>query len=439
MILTRFTFPVLALLCVIPASANDRECAVHAANYKDWNAQEVRNEWVTLTLIPKLGGRLMQIAFGPHEYLFVNKRYEGKYFPPLAPEAPATWYNYGGDKIWPLPEGRKDDKHWPGPLSDLLDDGDYAFSILSEGKVCTVRLSGPPDPRTGLQYSREISLEADSPKISFHAVMKNASGGPIEWSVQSVTQYSTADSSGQKASVNIWAFTAANEHSSFAGGYFVRSGSAPPGLSIKNGLVRLNYSSEECELWFDTQGGWLAVADSAAQYAMVERFKVESGKEYPGKATVIFYMNDGNDAEERALYYMEAEINSPMARLLPGETYSMSTEWYPTRAGGDVIGVTDAGVVVEHLRVAGKSSVKKLTGVFGVFFPGRIVARFFDANANKVSETPLKSVTPQDSVRLDEKIGIPSNASRIALQLIDSQGRERGVLDEISLAPGGVV
>jgi len=431
--LSRVALFTIAILCALPAGTQAGQCRIRETNYKGWNAQEIRNEWVTLTIVPKLGGRLMQVVFGSHEYLFVNKRYEGKYFPPLAPDAPSTWYNYGGDKIWPLPEGRKDDKHWPGPLADPLDDGDYAFSILSQGKVCKVRLDGPPDPRTGLQYSREISLEAESPRISFHALMKNASTHPIEWSVQSVTQYNTADSSGQKASGNIWAFTAANEHSSFAGGYFVRSGSAPVGLSTKNGHVALNYSSDECELWFDSQGGWLAVADSATQYAMVERFHFEEGKEYPGKATVIFYMNDGNNAEEKFLYYMEAEINSPMVPLQPGETHAMYTQWLPTRAGGDFLGVTDAGVIAEHLHVSGAAAALRLTGKFGVFFPGRVVARFFGAGAKQISETGLKRVTPLGFLQLDEKIVLPRNAARLALHLIDSQGRDRGILDETSL------
>src|SRR5262249_9175935 len=195
-----------------------------------------------------------------------------------------------------------------------------------------------------LQYSREISLGIDSPRISFHAVMKNASPRVIRWSMQSVTQYRTDDSTGQAASANVWAFTSANDQSCYTGGYFVRSGHAPPGLALKNGFVMLNYSSVESELWFDTQDGWLAVADLATQNAMVERFHLVRGEEYPGNATAIFYTNDGGDPDEHGLYYMEAEINSPMVRLLPGETYAMETEWYPTRASNAYASVITAGV-----------------------------------------------------------------------------------------------
>ncbi len=432
----RVVLPLVAILCATPAEARVRHCSIRPVNYRGWNAQEVRNDWVTLTLVPQLGGRLMQVAFGPHEYLFVNKRYEGKYLPPIAPDAPAAWYNYGGDKIWPLPEGKKDDKQWPGPVSDVLDDGEYAFTVLSQAAECKVRMAGPPDARTGLQYSREITLSSDSPKISFHAVMRNASARTIEWSMQSVTQYNTADASG-KANTNIWAFAAANERSSFPAGYFVRSGSVPAGLHIRNGLVTLNYSSLESELWFDTEGGWLAIADSTTQYAMVERFRVEDGQEYPGKATIIFYTNDGNGPTEDAFYYMEAEINSPMVRLQPGETYAMDTEWYSTRTGSAFLGVTDGGVIAEHLRVSNGPEKERLTGAFGVFLSGRLVAKFLDKNRKRISEIELREVNPQEFVALNERISLPRGTSRVEVHLIDLQGRQCGVLDEVSVAPGG--
>ena len=427
----------LAVFCAAPARTQGKQCSIRPVNYKGWSAQEIRNGWVRLTIVPKLGGRLMQVAFGPHEYLFVNKQYEGKYLPPLEPDAPPKWYNYGGDKIWPLPEGRQDEQHWPGPLADVLDDGDYAFSIVSQGDACRVRLDGPPDSRTGLQYSREISLQADFPKISFHAVMKNAAAHAIEWSMQSVTQYNTANPQGNEASSEIWAFTA-NKSSAYSDGYFVRSGQGkPPGLNIERGLVSLNYSFFESELWFDTQRGWLAVVDAATQYTMVERFRIQDGKEYPGKATVIFYTN-GNEPPDDPLFYMEAEINSPMERLQPGETYAMDTEWYPTRAGKEFLEVTEAGVIAKQLRVSNELGNWKLTGTFGVFYPGRVIGRFFDKEGKQISEVKLKRVTPREPVKLEEKISIPKGASRLAVHLIGSHSEDRGLLGEVSVASGGV-
>src|ERR1700746_1336367 len=82
----RGAFLVLVVLCALPAVAPG-DWSIRPMNYKGWNAQEIRNEWVTLTFVPKLGGRLMQVAFGQHEYLFVNRRYEAKYPASLAPDA----------------------------------------------------------------------------------------------------------------------------------------------------------------------------------------------------------------------------------------------------------------------------------------------------------------------------------------------------------------
>jgi hypothetical protein len=49
----------------------------------------------------------------------------------------------------------------------------------------------------------------------------------------------------------------------------------------------------------------------------------------------------------------------------------------------------------------------------------------------------LRNVTPAETVELEERIRLPKKASRVALYLVDFQGRERGILDEIPVAPGG--
>ena len=55
-------------------------------------------------------------------------------------------------------------------------------------------------------------------------------------------------------------------------------------------------------------------------------------------------------------YYLEAEINSPLVQLRPGETRDLDTEWFPTRSGSEFHGVGDAGVVVRPLQAAGLES-----------------------------------------------------------------------------------
>jgi hypothetical protein len=87
-----------------PSQPANSACRIEPADYKGWHAQRLSNRWDQLILLPQNGGRLIQVIFAGHSYLFVNPKYEGKYLPPDQ----SQWFNYGGDKLWLLPEkGRR--------------------------------------------------------------------------------------------------------------------------------------------------------------------------------------------------------------------------------------------------------------------------------------------------------------------------------------------
>src|SRR5246500_5917283 len=167
--------------------ANNTDCRIQPVDYKGWQGQQISNRWVQLIVVPQNGGRLMQVTFAGHAYLFVNPKLAGKYFPPSS----SQWFNYGGDKLWLLPERNNDEQHWVGN-SDVLDDGPYTFRKISDGQRCEIELTGPSDPQTGIQFTTPIHLDADSPRIIFRSSMKNVTGHPLEWSMQSVSQYDTS-------------------------------------------------------------------------------------------------------------------------------------------------------------------------------------------------------------------------------------------------------
>ena len=172
-------------------TASMHGCTVQPTNYLGWKAEQVANRWVKLEIVPQLGGRLMQVTLGGHDFLFVNDQLKGQVISPEA--AGRRWNNYGGDKIWPMPEGNQDEQHWAGAGGEPLDNSPFTLQVVSRGTRCTVRLTGPVDEAIGQQHIRDISIGGDSPEISFHAVMKNVSGYPQSWSEQSVSQYNTAD------------------------------------------------------------------------------------------------------------------------------------------------------------------------------------------------------------------------------------------------------
>jgi hypothetical protein len=430
------------------ANQSPSNCRVEAVDYKGWHAQQLSNRWVQLVVVPQNGGRLMQVTFAGHAYLFVNPKYQGQYLPP----SPHEWFNYGGDKLWLLPEGNDDEQHWVGN-SDLLDDGPFSFRKVSEGQTCEIELTGPADPQTGIQFVRTIRLDSDSPRIRFHAVMKNTSGHSLEWSMQSVSQYNTSDPNPTTASRfnhDFHTFAPAKPASSYLNRYHVRFGPAEnPAATVRDdGLFALRYVHMAAELWLDSTAGWLAVVDGSSRYGMVERFQFDQSKAYPGKASIIFWTNgpevklsaDGVPSmpanDDASPYYLEAELNSPLCRLRSGESCSFDTEWFPTRVGSEFNGVTDAGIVLHPLRATHLENGKiRLVGSFGVFFAGRLVARLYDEHGSNLGTVPVVDVDPAEAVSLNAEIAPPGKPARLSLHLEDQNGLDRGPLQEIPVAP----
>lgn len=423
-----------------PAKAT---CRVEPVDYFGWSAQQISNEYVRLTVVPQNGGRLMQVAFAGHDYLFVNPELRGKYLPPTS----AQWFNYGGDKLWLLPEGTQDEHQWPGN-SDLIDDGVYTFKKLAEGPRCEIELVSPADPQTGIQFARTISLDADSPRIQFRARMKNITGHTLEWSMQSVSQYNTGMAGGAaKRNPDIWGFTPTNPASGYLNHYHVRFGPAEnPAATVRDdGFFSVHYSHWAAELWIDSVAGWLAVVDGTSRFAMVERFQYEANKTYPGRASVIFWTNGpetrfNGDGEatfggtKESPYYMEAELNSPMCRLNPGEECGFDTDWFPTRTESDFHGVTDAGILVHPLHASRLDGGKvKLSGSFGVFYAGRLIAHFYDERGSALNATQVAEVTPVDLATLQVEVVPSGKAARVSLHLVDRNGVDRGALQEVRI------
>jgi hypothetical protein len=438
----------------LPKSA---QCHVEDADYQGWHAEQLSNRWVQLIVVPQNGGRLMQVSFAGHPYLFVNPKLAGKYLPPES----GQWFNYGGDKLWLLPEGNNDEQHWAGD-SDVLDDGPFSFRKLSEGERCEIELTGPADPQTGIQFLRTIRLDADTPRIHFHASMKNVTGHTLEWSMQSVSQYDTGEPSspspgspspGTSARFNhdFWTFTPGNRSSSYLNRYHVRFGPAEnSAVSVRDdGLFTVHYVHMAAELWLDSTEGWLAVVDGGSRYAMVERFQYDDKKPYPGKASVIFWTNGPElrlnsegmpslsaDADAGP-YYLEAEINSPMCKLRPGESCDFDTEWFPSRSGSEFHGVTDAGILIRPLRANALENGKiKLSASFGVFFSGHLVARFYDERGRSLGTRQIADVNPADVVSLEAEIVPPGKPTRLSLHLEDEHGVDRGSLQEVRVGTG---
>jgi len=438
-LLSAMALPALLSLPAQCQANSSPACQVHATNYLGWKAEELSNPWVKLEIVPQIGGRLIQVTFGGHDFLYINPLLQGQVIP-----LESKGYgdrNYGGDKIWPLPEGNQDEQHWSG--GGNLDDAPFTLQVLSNGPTCSVRLTGPVDPQIGQRYIRDISIGAETPVISFHVVMQNMSGYPRTWSEQTITEYPTSHPAGSdNFNTKFWGVTEVNPASAYLNGYHVRTGPADnSAFTVHDGTFRVHWNNIMQEVWIDSQSGWLAAVEGSTGYTMLERHHVDPTAVYPGKATIIFYSSGkptpsratGQSTEPREGPFMEAEMNSPMVELAPGESYAMDTQWYPTRMGEDFKTTTYSGVIGTPLTATATPPGLVLSGSFGVFYAGDLVAHFYGPGGGSTAK--LMSVVPTEFVHLHTILQAPPNTMRVSVHLVDSRGLDRGPLGEVPVHP----
>jgi len=122
-----------------------------------------------------------------------------------------------------------------------------------------------------------------------------------------------------------------------------------------------------------------------------------------------------------------------MIRLAPGETYAMDTQWYPTRMGSNFKAATYAGVIGQPLTATRTTDGLALAGEFGVFFAGKLEARFYGRGGMRVGIVPVMDVTPRKLVMLRETVKAPLETTRVSLHLVDPKGLDRGPLGEVTV------
>ncbi len=339
---------VLMLVVGILLQANTAlaQCQVEKVNYRGWDALKLSNKLVEAYVVPEIGGRIIQFVFDGHEYLFVNDKLAGKVLPYKEKE----WNNYGGDKLWPAPQGWDGPHQWPGPGDPVLDSGRFSCEIVrSAGKEASVRVTSPPDrERTGIQFSRLVSLKAGQPNLLFENTMTNVTDHKVSWGIWSVTQIDASNPAGEGYNDQLDFYCSLNPRSLFSKKYCVLYGLVNNFAwkpDYERNLFRGHYNYLVGKVGIDSPGGWLASVDGKSGYALVQRYTYYPRRKYPDDSSVEFWINgagsfiaakqlsEGEPDPETTPYLFEMEILSPLVSLRPGESYTFKTEWKALKGG----------------------------------------------------------------------------------------------------------
>ena len=425
---------------------------IEKTKYRGWDAYKLTNGIVSLYVTPQIGGRIIQMQLGDQEYFFVNKDLEGKVLPESQNNPKTGWANYGGDKVWPGPEGWGSDAEWASIPAFTIDGSPYKAEIVKDTpQEAAIRVTSPPDARTGIQLERTVHVYEGTTRIKIDQVMRNISQRQVRWGIWHLVQNDSSDMNDHsKPNPELYLYLPLNPNSKYPRGYYNYYGDVkhPSYEVVEDGrMLRIHYIYRVGRIAADSNAGWFGVVNGQKNIAYIENIKYFPDQEYPDGASVESW-SDGpgtisrgpfdqvldNDPKNTP-YFMEGEVMSPYATLNPGEEYSFPVYWSPTRVTNPIKEAVWAGAISSPLAAEISGTQVALRGTFGVFVPGKLVARFFTAKGEIVASETLQPVDPREVVQVNKTVPLPAEAFRVSIFVQDGNGENRGFLGNAVLRP----
>lgn len=426
------------------AAASD--CRIEHISFHGWEAVRLSNGLVSLVAVPDVGGRIMAYNLGDYPYLWFDRNLAGKLFSAeenMGDGSIVAWKNYGGDKTWPAPQGWDSPDQWHGPPDPVLDTGRYALEILdSPAAAASIRMESLPDPRTGVQISRQVTLHAGGGRVSLHLEMTNVSDEERSWGIWDIVQVDAArsDDDGQEThNDQAWLYVPTSPDSRFSRGFNVMFGEEDNPEwqpEVRPNLLGAQYLYQLGKIGIDSTAGWIAFVNQSTDFAFCQRFAYFHGEEYPDEGASVECWTTGHgepvgglDFGKLNLFHMEAEILGPLRSMAPGESQSLDIDWYVARCPGPIVNVTDAGCANQRLKAESIDAGIRLTGVFGLFHLGNVQLVWLDEDECGVGAETLALVNPLNVLRVDCVRRPPPGAQVAQLLLCDAQGQPISQLD----------
>jgi len=409
-----------------------------------WQAQVLRNDLVTLAVIPAIGGRAMQYDLGDHPFLWVNPAEIGRTYDP---SADAPWPNFGGYKSWVAPQGQwlRGGGQWPA--APTLDHGIYATtSETSDQGQVTLISTGPVESfdrwqAKGLSLTRRFTLRPRSTQVRVEQIIINQGTHPQQVANWDVTQVPGSHAEASDPD-NFFVYFPVNPRSMFGPrGFLVFPGDGRTGADSQwknwsaDGIAGVQYLRRSGKIGADVTGGWIAYVDERDGYTFLKRFEVTvapSPGTYPDGGSSAQVFTNGREP------YIEVGVLGPLVDLLPQQQTSFIVDWYATRIDGPILKASEAGVCKHRLALSRSGQRARVNGLFGVFHHGTVELIGLPAGDKPTAKSiSLGSyyVSPLEPFALDVEIALSPTIATIAVVLRDGDGKNLGELDRQPVPP----
>jgi len=308
----------LAALVLLPAAAygetmpheGGQPVRITRETFRGWeDAYRLSNGRVDAVVVTAIGPRIM--AFGPTDgpsLFYVRDREAGG-------RNEQDWTFRGGWRLWVAPERRE--------TTYSLDNA----PCTAEVSDTTLRVTGPPQPDSGLQKTIEVSLDAEQPRLHLVSHLRNIGDRPrtyAAWSLSVLRPGGRAfvpfdvgppDSFDAIRRLILWSYTKIHDPRYRFGDRLIQIDHAMVAAAPQGAGGRRD---DESKIGVDSAQGWGAYLLDGTLY--VKRFGHDADGQYPdGGATIEVY----SSAE-----FLELEQLGPLTTIQPGAEIVFPEDWW---------------------------------------------------------------------------------------------------------------
>lgn len=388
-------------------------------NYQGWGWEVllVNNDYITLAVVPSIGGRILQYDLLTDTFMIVNESLFGEVFYDDSDSPWSGTWGYGGYKTWPAPQDR-----WSWPPPPTLAWGNYNYTVKQYGadSLC-ISLFGQTETvrAPGLRFNGYITLYRNSTRVRIATSLINDSDANQDWAIWDVTQ-------------TIVQHESAGDFENFSA-YFPVSrpqdiwGDGPEAYDMGEGIYRAVFNGNSGKKFAVATDGWVVFTDERDAQSYAKVFDIIEGADYSDEGAMVqIYTNGGSR-------YMEVEVLGPIESIGPdGDSIVFIEDWYVTSSAGAPVNVGHAGIVKESIQY--NQASKRIRGVYALFAEGQAYAAFYDGDGELLGSSDTVEVQPLIPLEVDLQSELPDGTVTIELHFQDIFGSAPIVLDSHELS-----
>ena len=287
-------------------------------NYSGHQCCVLENDSVQLLVTRSIGPRVISFRFKDGNNLFAE-------LPDFVTDCPGSgvFHFYGGHRLWHAPEEPS--------RTYLPDDSPVDISPRDNGLLVTQRT----EPKTGLQKSIEIQLEADSAQVTLTHHITNHSLWDVTCAPWAITQFKTGGTAIfpqikkdtgvlPNRTLTLWPYTDMNNPNVYWGSNYI--------------LVYAHMTSP-FKIGFPNPRGWQAYWLNGALFVKHAEYQAQADY-YDFGSSSESYCND---------QFIELETLAPIRKILPGSTATHIETWNLYKGIDRPQNEKDVQVLVEKL------------------------------------------------------------------------------------------